>query len=57
MFRVAVVTVSMKFLSASFETKNEVDDYLLDIWGGEVIKKFRIEQDGILIETEEGRKQ
>jgi hypothetical protein len=56
MYRVAVVTKTMTFLGASFETKDKVDNYLLEIDAKDGLKKFRIEQDGVLIETEEGRK-
>lgn len=56
MYRVAVVTTTMKFLGASFDTKDEVDDYLLTLDEKEGLKKWRIEQDGILIETEAGIK-
>ena len=56
MYKVGVVTKTMQFLNASFETKEEVDEYLLIIDDSDGLKKFRIEKDGVLIETEQGKK-
>jgi hypothetical protein len=55
-YRVGIVTNTMKFLGSTFKTREEVDDYLLRIDEAEGLKKYRIEENLILIETEEGKK-
>jgi len=54
-YRVGVVTKTMQFLGSTFKTREEVDDYLLRIEETEGLKKYRIEENLILIETEQGR--
>ena len=54
-YRVGVVTKTMKFLGSTFKTREEVDDYLLRIDETEGLKKYRIMADGDIIETEQGR--
>ena len=54
-YRVGVVTKTMKFLGSTFKTREEVDDYLLRIDETEGLKKYRIMADGEIIETEQGR--
>ena len=55
-YRVGVVTKTMQFLGSTFKTREEVDDYLLWIDESDGLKKYRIMEDGEIIETEEGKK-
>ena len=55
-FRVAVVTEKMDFLGDSFDTREEVDLYLLAMMETVKLKKYRIEYEGVIIETEQGVK-
>lgn len=56
MFRVGIVTISGRIDAKTFSTREEVDDYILKIDEIDKVTKFRIEYNGILIETEQGRR-
>lgn len=54
MFRVGIVSLKGKIEHKDFKTRDEVDNYILEIDEKEGIKNFRIEDNGKLIETEKG---
>lgn len=53
-FRVGIVTNKGRIEAQNFETRDEVDNYILSFDGEEIITRFRIEENGIVIETEQG---
>ena len=58
MFRVAIITNNDKLLSSNFETKEEVDEYILNIMDKEGVKRYRIldKDKGEIIETDKYRR-
>lgn len=56
MYRAGIVTSKGRIEAKNFTTREEVDDYILSFFGDEVVTHFRIEKDGITIETERGIK-
>lgn len=55
MYRVGIVTSKMRIEAKNFESRQEVDNYILSFDGEEEVTHFRIEKDGIIIETEKGK--
>lgn len=55
MFKVGITTSKGRIEAHHFNTKDEVDTYLLEMDERETLTHFRIELDGVLIETEKGR--
>ena len=58
MFRVAIITNKDKILSGNFETKEEVEEYILNIMDKEGVKRYRIldKETKEIIETEKYRR-
>lgn len=56
MYRVGISTDKGRIEAKNFSTRDEVDDYILSFSEEEQILHYRIEQDGEVIETEQGRK-
>lgn len=58
MFRVALVTDKGKVIGKNFETKNEVENFVLEIMEKEGVKFYRIKDKttGKIIETEQGKR-
>ena len=57
MFRVGLVTLQGVKEAKDFETRDEVDTYILEIDEKETVTRFRIEVAGKVIETETGRRE
>lgn len=55
MFRVGIVTNKGRIEAKNFDTRDQVDDYILSFDNDETVTHFRIEQDGKLLETEKGK--
>lgn len=58
MYRVVLITDTGDILSNNFNTKNEVDDYILSIMETKGVKRYRIKDKTTdeIIETEQGTK-
>jgi len=56
MFRVGIVTNKGRIEAKNLSTRDEVDDYILSFDKEEIITHYRIEENGIIIETEQGKK-
>ncbi len=58
MFRVALITDKGEVLGKNFETKSEIDDYLLSIMETKGVKRYRIKDKTTneIIETEQGKR-
>jgi hypothetical protein len=54
MYRVGIVTDKGRIEAKNFNTRAEVDDYILS-FENEEVTHFRIEENSILIETEKGK--
>ena len=55
MYRVGLTTNKGRIEAKNFSTREEVDNYILSFDSNEEVTHFRIEQDGITIETEKGK--
>jgi hypothetical protein len=55
MFRCGIVTNKGRIEANNFSTRTEVDDYILSFDKDEIVTHFRIELDGVTIETERGK--
>ena len=56
LYRCGIVTNKGRIEAKDFSTREEVDNYILSFDGAEEVTHFRIEKDGVIIETEKGRK-
>jgi hypothetical protein len=54
MFRVGITTNKGRIEAKNFATRDAVDDWLLSFDKEEIVTRYRIEQDGVVIETERG---
>jgi ABC-type tungstate transport system permease subunit len=54
-YRVGITTNKGRIEALNFESREQVDDFILSFDKEEVITHYRIEQDNIFIETEKGR--
>lgn len=57
MFRVGIVTTKGRIEAKTFPTRDEVDTYILEMDVQEKVTRYRIEQDGKVIETEQGKRE
>jgi hypothetical protein len=55
MYRVGITTDKGRIEAKNFPNREEVDNYILGFDGDEEALRFRIEKDGLLIETERGK--
>jgi hypothetical protein len=55
MYRCGIVTNKGRIEGKTFESREEVDNYILSFDGEEEVTHFRIEKDGATIETEKGQ--
>lgn len=56
MYRVGIVTQKGRIEAKTFSSREEVDTYILDMDEKEKVTRYRIECDGLVIETEQGKK-
>jgi len=56
MYRVGVVTKMGRIEAQNYTTRDEVDNYLLELDEKEGLRHFRIYLDGKVIETEMGKR-
>jgi hypothetical protein len=56
MLKVGLTTKTGRIEAKNFPTREEVDTYILELDEKEGIQHFRIEENGILIETEQGKR-
>jgi len=56
MFRVGIVTNKGRIEAKNFSTREEVDNYILSFCGEEEVTHYRIELNGKVIETEQGKR-
>ena len=56
MFRVGIVTDKGRIEAKNFSTRDEADTYILSFPDTEKVIHYRIEKDGALIETEQGKR-
>jgi hypothetical protein len=56
MFRVGIVTDKGRIEAKNFSTRDEADTYILSFPDIEKVIHYRIEKDGALIETEQGKR-
>ena len=56
MFRVGIVTIKGRIEAETYNTREEVDNYILRLDEQEEVIRYRIEENGILIETEQGKR-
>jgi len=56
MFRVGIVTNKGRIEAQNFKTRDEVDNYILSFDKEETVTRFRIEENGVVIETEQGKR-
>jgi len=54
-YRVGITTNKGRIEAHNFESREQVDDYILSFDKDEVITHYRIEENNILIETEKGK--
>jgi hypothetical protein len=54
MFRVGIVTNKGRIEAQNFSTRDEADTYILSFDKEEIVTHYRIEKDGVIIETERG---
>lgn len=54
-YRVGITTNKGRIEAKNFSTREEVDNYILSFDGNEEVTHFRIEKDGVIIETERGK--
>jgi hypothetical protein len=55
MYRVAITTNKSRIEAQNFSTEDECLNWILSFDGEEKVGRYRIEKDGILIETEKQR--
>lgn len=55
MFRVGIVTNKGRIDAQNFNTRDEVDNFILSFDKDELLLHFRISEDGKVIETERGK--
>ena len=55
MFRVGITSNKGRIEARNFESREQVDDFILSFDKDEVITHYRIEENNILIETEKGK--
>jgi hypothetical protein len=56
MFRVGISTNKGRIEAQNFKTRSEVDDYILSFDKDEIVMHYRIEENGVVIETEKGKR-
>jgi hypothetical protein len=54
-YRVGITTNQGRIEAKNFNTRDKVDDYILSFSDTEIVTHFRIEKDGVVIETEKGK--
>jgi hypothetical protein len=57
MYKVGIVTSKGRIEAKNFATREEVDNYILSFDSDEEVTHFRIDKDGITLETEQGKRQ
>jgi len=55
MFRVGITTNKGRIEALNFDTREQVDDFILGFDKDEIITHYRIEENNVLIETERGK--
>lgn len=56
MIKVGIVTNKGTIEAKEFSSREEADDYLLLMDEKEGLRRYRIEENGIIIETEQGKR-
>ena len=54
-WRVGIVTSKGRIEALNFDTREQVDDFILSFDKDEIITHYRIEENNVLIETERGK--
>jgi hypothetical protein len=55
MFRVGITTNKGRIEALNFDTREQVDDFILSFDKEEILIHYRIKENNILIETEKGK--